>query len=208
MSELDDFAHITGGILAGGKARRMGGDDKGLITLDGRPMIEFAIAALAPQTKRIVINANRNLERYSDFGCPVVSDQVGDYSGPLAGMASIMQKAVTPYVLMVPCDSPLVPADLAARLYAELHQQKAEIAVAHDGNRMQPVFVLMQRELLPSMQQFLADGGRKIDRWYAMHRQINVDFSDNPEAFINVNTPEERDTLGQLLAASAHKINP
>jgi len=204
MSEQTCAHEITGGVLAGGRARRMGGDDKGLVLLNGRPMIEYAIKALATQTRRIVINANRNLERYKDFGWPVVMDQIGDFSGPLAGMVSIMKQARTPYVLIVPCDSPLVPVDLAVRLHREMEQQNAEIAVAHDGERMQPVFVLLQRDLLPSMQQYLADGGRKIDRWYATHRQLNVDFSDTPEAFLNINTPEEREALEQQLSSLAH----
>jgi molybdopterin-guanine dinucleotide biosynthesis protein A len=129
----------------------------------------------------------------------VVEDKVGDFSGPLAGMASVMAHATTPYVLMVPCDSPMLPSDLATRLYHALVRADAEITVAHDGERMQPVFVLLQRQLLPSMENFLAEGGRKIDRWYAAHRLISVDFSDKPEAFVNVNTLEEREELGQKL---------
>lgn len=209
MSESSKIAPlITAGVLAGGRSRRMGGDDKGLIQLGNRPMIEYALKTLATQTTRIMINANRNLERYREFGWPVVQDMVGDFSGPLAGMASVMEQASTPYVLMVPCDSPLLPHDLALRLYQGLVQAGAEIAVAHDGERIQPVFVLLQRSLLPSMQHYLEDGGRKIDHWYATHRLINVDFSDNPEAFINVNTLEECELLEQQLTVAAYRTNP
>jgi len=208
MSDRSPIQEITGGVLAGGRARRMGGEDKGLVMLNGRPMIEYVIRTLTAQTTTIVINANRNLERYRNFGWPVVEDQVGDFSGPLAGMASVMMQATTPYVLMVPCDSPLLPHDLAHRLYQEMAQADAEIAVAHDGERMQPVFVLLQRRILPSMQHYLEEGGRKIDSWYAAHRLVNVDFSDNPEAFININTPEECEALEQQLTAVAYKTNP
>lgn len=194
---------ITGGILAGGLARRMGGEDKGLVMLSGRPMIAYVIDTLAPQTGALVINANRNQERYREFGLPVIADRLGDFSGPLAGMASVMAHADTPYVLMVPCDSPLLPLNLAQRLYHGLKEADAEIAVVHDGERMQPVFALLQRSLLTSLQHYLDEGGRKIDHWYAQHRFVNVDFSDVPEAFINVNTPEECETVTQQLAARA-----
>lgn len=193
---------ITGGILAGGMARRMGGNDKGLIPLNERTMIEYAIAALRPQVKTLIVNANRNLDRYRSFGQPVVEDRLGDFSGPLAGMASLLAAADTPYLLTSPCDSPLLPDDLADRLCQALQRENAEIAVAHDGERMQPVFALVQRRLLPDLEQFLADGGRKIDAWYARHHCINVDFSDNPAAFHNVNTPEEREELEQRLAGT------
>lgn len=193
---------ITGGILAGGMARRMGGEDKGLIQLNGHAMIEYALAALRPQVKTIVVNANRNLERYRGFGQPVVEDRLGDFSGPLAGMASLLAVADTPYLLTSPCDSPLLPGDLAARLCQALEREDAEIAVAHDGERLQPVFALLQRRLLPDLEQFLAEGGRKIDTWYAQHRCVNVDFSDKPATFHNVNTPEEHDELAQRLAGT------
>jgi len=208
MSDRSLIQEITGGVLAGGRARRMGGEDKGLVTLNDRPMVEYVLCTLATQTTAMVINANRNLDRYRDFGWPVVEDQVGDFSGPLAGMASVMMQATTPYVLMVPCDSPLLPQDLARRLYQEMAQANAEIAVAHDGERMQPVFVLLQRRVLLSMQHYLAEGGRKIDRWYATHRLVNVDFSDNPDAFVNVNTPEECEALEQQLTDVAYKTKP
>ena len=190
---------ITGAVLAGGRARRMGGEDKGLVQLGGRTMIEYALDALKQQTSEILINANRNLDRYRHYGWPGGEDKVGDFSGPLAGMASVLAHATTPYVLMVPCDSPMLPRDLARRLYLALVRTNAQITVAHDGERMQPVFALLQRKLLSSMEEYLAEGGRKIDRWYATHRLHSVDFSDKPEAFVNVNTPEEREELGQKL---------
>ncbi|MEA3275113.1 MAG: molybdenum cofactor guanylyltransferase MobA [Pseudomonadota bacterium] len=182
---------ITGVILAGGRGRRMGGQDKGLLEIDGSPLIMRTIEILKPQVGRLVVNANRNLERYRDLGFPVVQDVVGDFFGPLVGMASALEATTTPYLLTAPCDSPLLPADLCARLYNALKRGDAEISVAHDGTRMQPVFALLRRELLPDLLSYLENGGRKIDTWYAEHRFALADFSDRPKAFFNINTPEE-----------------
>ncbi len=191
---------ITGIILAGGRARRMGGVDKGLTFLAGRPMLQHVLAALAPQVAKVIVNANRNLDAYREFGCDVVSDIVGDYSGPLAGMASGMQSAVTPYVVTVPCDSPLIVGDLVARLYCALKEQDAEVCVVHDGERIHPVFLMLRRELIGSVLGFLDGGERKIDKWFATHRLAVCDFSDQPEAFMNVNHPQELEALEQSVA--------
>lgn len=198
---------VTGVILAGGRARRMGGEDKGLLDLAGRPLVERALAALAPQVSAVLINANRNLERYGAFGHPVVADRSGDFSGPLAGMAAALAQAATPWIATVPCDCPLIPADLVARLHAVQARDDAELAVAHDGERLQPVFALISRELLPSLEGFLAEGERKIDRWYARHRVARADFSDRPEAFLNVNTPQDLARLARSLAAGGPTEN-
>jgi molybdopterin-guanine dinucleotide biosynthesis protein A len=186
---------ITGIVLAGGQGRRMGGEDKGLVDFQGRPLIAWVIDALEPQVDAIIINANRNPERYAEFGYPVVADALDGFQGPLAGFASGMERARTPLALTVPCDGPLLPADLADRLAKGLHAQGAEIAVAHNGERMQPVYALLKTSLLSSLQRFLAEGERKIDRWYLRHRTVNVDFSDRPETFANINSPEDRRAL-------------
>lgn len=177
----------------------MGGQDKGLISLDGKPMVAHVLSALQMQVGDLIINANRNLDRYGEFGHRVITDAIGDFSGPLAGMASAMQASKTRYVLTAPCDSPLLPDDLAGRLYSTLRAADAEIAVAHDGERMQPVFALLRRDLLDSLTAFLEGGERKIDRWFAQHRTVTVDFSDKPETFLNVNTHEDRTALEALL---------
>ncbi len=190
---------ITGVILAGGRAQRMGGRDKGLIELAGRTMASHVVDGLKPQVGALLINANRNRDAYARLGLPIVADVVGDYSGPLAGMASAMEHARTPYVVSAPCDSPLVPADLVQRLYLSLAEAQADLSVAHDGVRMQPVFALLRRSLLESILAFLKDGGRKIDRWFAMHVTAQADFSDSPETFLNVNTPEDREALEHKL---------
>lgn len=201
-------AQITGVVLAGGQARRMGGTDKGLVELAGRPMIEHVLERLRPQVRSVLINANRNLDQYERYGYPVIPDAERNYSGPLAGMASAMGAAETEFILTVPCDSPLLPEDLAARLAAALHAARADIAVAHDGTRLQPVFALLRVDLLPSLQQALANEERKIDRWYARHPMAEADFSDQRDAFRNVNTPEERDLLARSLQPPERRHAP
>ena len=186
---------ITGVVLAGGRGSRMGGEDKGLVVLDGRPMVEHVIARLRPQVGAILVSANRNQERYAALGFPVVSDLLGGYQGPLAGMASALQSAHTAYVVTVPCDSPLIGDDLVARLADALRRDDADVAVAHDGERTHPVFLLLKRSLLPSLVEFLEAGERKIDLWFARHRVALADFRDCPEAFINVNDPDEHRAL-------------
>lgn len=186
---------VTGLILAGGLATRMGGIDKGLVPLAGRPMIAHIIERLRPQTSALIINANRSHESYHQYQLPVVADHVGEFAGPLAGMASGLAASTTEWVVTVPCDSPLVPPELVARLCQALQQEQAELAVAEGAGRLQPVFALLPRRLLPSLEAFLAAGERKIDRWYAQHQMAVADFADTPEAFLNVNTPADRDAL-------------
>lgn len=190
---------ITGVILAGGRARRMGGIDKGLILLNGKPMVEHVIAALRAEIDSLLINANRNLEQYAAFGYPVVPDIMDGYLGPLAGMASGMRACVTRYIVTAPCDSPLVANNLVRRLYETLTREGADISVAHDGERMHPVFALMRRDLLPDLLEYLNAGERKIDRWYARHRLAVAYFRDAPECFRNVNSPQERAELESAL---------
>ena len=196
-------AEITAVILAGGMGRRMGGQDKGLVELDGEPLILHVIRALEPQVGEVLINANRNLHRYADFGHAVVRDDLEGFQGPLAGMLSAMRRAQTPLLLTVPCDAPLLPGDLAARLATDLREQDARIAVAHDGRRLQPVHALMETALADDLEAFLASGERKIDRWYARHPMSETDFSDRPETFVNVNTLEELGRLANEREASS-----
>ena len=182
---------ITGVILAGGEARRMGGGDKGLVELGGKPLVEHALAALSPQVDTIIINANRNGDRYAAYGYPVVADSREGFQGPLAGMLSCLEEAETEFLVTVPCDSPLLPDDLVARLFRQLSDARADISVAHNGERMQPVFALMPASLASSMRAFLDGAGRKIDRWFERHKLAVTDFSDKPECFRNINNPAE-----------------
>lgn len=182
---------LTGVILAGGKARRLGGIDKGLAEIAGRPLVEWILEALRPQVDGIIINANRNRDAYQGYGYPVVADDFGDFEGPLAGFAAAMAAAGTGAILTLPCDSPRPPPELAARLLQSLQTEGAELAVAHDGERLQPVYALLPVVLLDSLRRFLAEGERKIDVWYARHRMVTADFSDYPDAFLNLNRPED-----------------
>ncbi|MFB2639508.1 molybdenum cofactor guanylyltransferase MobA [Shewanella bicestrii] len=182
-------------ILAGGMARRMGGDDKGLVELNGKTMIEHTIERIKPQVKEILINANRNQTRYAEFGFTVLSDEHTGFLGPLAGMITAMGHTQADYLLVVPCDCPLLPRDLVARLLAAIKANDAELAVASDGEREQPVVMLLKPSLRESMTAFLEAGERKIDFWYAKHRFAVAAFADQPNAFVNVNTPEQKQRL-------------
>lgn len=187
--ETADPAQVTGVILAGGRGRRMGGRDKGLVELQGRTLVEHVLAGLRPQVGRILINANRNRERYATYGEPLVADALEGFQGPLAGVAAAMQAARTPWILTVPCDAPRVPPDLLARLARALAREGAELAVAHDGQRLQPLHALLAVALHASLQAFLEAGGREVHRWCARHRTAVADFSDRPELLRNLNTP-------------------
>ncbi|HZP93308.1 MAG TPA: molybdenum cofactor guanylyltransferase MobA [Burkholderiales bacterium] len=182
---------VTGVILAGGLGRRMGGVDKGLQPFRGRAMVEWVIERLAPQVDEVLINANQNLDRYRCFGYRVVADEVGGFAGPLAGLHCGMKEARNPLVLIVPCDSPFLPLDLAPRLRAALLDGKHDVAVARTGDQPHPVFCLARRELLAHLEAFLRGGGRKIDAWYATARATEVPFDDEADAFRNINTREE-----------------
>ncbi len=191
---------ITGLVLAGGRALRMGGSDKGLVDLAGKPMVAWVIDCLREQVDELIINANRNRDVYGAMGYSVVADRSGDFQGPLAGMASGMQAATGEWLLTAPCDSPLVSPLLARRMW-QACDRGAEIAVAHDGERLQPVFAMIRCNLLESLQAYLDSGGRKIDRWYGEHAMQAVDFSDCPDTFLNINEPADREQLEARLAA-------
>lgn len=193
QSEPTAMAGVTGVILAGGRASRLGGVDKGMLRVAGKPLIEHALAALVPQVARVLISANRNLEHYAAYGWPVVSDTLDGYAGPLAGVLSALRAARDGYILTVPCDCPLPPSDLAARLREKIAQRN--VCVAHDGTRMQPLFALLSRTLTENLQDYLDGGGRKVETWITAQRPVLVDFSDQPWSFLNVNTPRERATL-------------
>ncbi len=189
---------ITGLILAGGRGSRMGGVDKGLQNHQGIPMALHALLRLGPQVGQLLINANRNLGAYEAMGAPVWPDALPDYAGPLAGFLAGLEHCETPYLVTVPCDSPLFPTDLVQRLALALEAENADIAMAttrEDGRmQVQPVFCLMRAMLLESLVAFTQGGQRKIDRWTAMHHCVEVCF-DDPQAFANANTLAELQQL-------------
>lgn len=187
-------------ILAGGMARRMGGNDKGLVDLNGQAMICHTLDKLSSQVDNIMINANRNQAQYEQWGYRVFSDEDSGYLGPLAGMVTALKQTQAEYLLVVPCDCPMLPDDLAKRLLAALTEKNADIAVASDGEREQPVVLLLKPQLAASMQAFLDAGERKIDFWYRQHQVAIESFADQPNAFVNVNTPEQKQQLAQQIA--------
>lgn len=200
-----DRNDITGIILAGGRGSRMGGVDKGLQNFRGMPLALQTLLRLAPQVGPLMINANRNLSAYESFGAEVWPDVIADYAGPLAGFLTGLERCETPYLATVPCDTPLFPTDLVARLAEALERAHAEIAMAagreEDGQlRTQPVFCLLRTDLLESLVRFTQAGGRKIDAWTGQHRQVVVPFDqlgDDPLAFRNANTLAELHQLEQ-----------
>jgi len=195
-------AVVTGLVLAGGLGRRMGGLDKGLVPLAGRPMVEHVLAVLRPQVREVWINANRNQDRYGAYGHPVIEDSVAGFLGPLAGVLSALQRLETGFLLTVPCDAPLLAPDLASRLYDACVSTDADLAVASDGTRQHPVFLLLRADLTPTLAGYLDGGGRKIDTWFAQVRTVDVSFADQPETFVNVNDPDERARVEARLLSS------
>ena len=186
---------VTGVVLAGGQGSRMGGVDKGLAMFRGRPMVAHVIERFAPQVDELLVNANRNVVQYAGFGYRVIADEIAGFAGPLAGFERALAHAQAPLVATVPCDSPFLPHDLVARLRKSLESASAQLAVAKTGVQAHPVFCLMRREVRASLTRFLADGERKIDRWYAHLAVVEVAFDDEPDAFANINTRAQLDGL-------------
>ena len=186
-----DRNRLTALILAGGKSRRMGGRDKGLLPYGDGLLVGHIIDAIRPQVGAVLINANRNHDAYAAFDLPVLADSLADFQGPLAGFLAGLEAMQTDYLLTLPCDGPVVADDLAARLAAGIEAADADIAVAHDGVRLQPVYAMLHRRTLPSLRDTLAGGERKIDCWYPRQHCVTVDFSDIPAQFENINTPDD-----------------
>jgi molybdenum cofactor guanylyltransferase len=184
--------NITAVILAGGKGRRLGGQDKGLVKYKNKMLIEHVLDRIEPQVNSILINANRNQQAYSQYGHPVINDELSDFQGPLAGFATAMKTTKTDYIVTLPCDGPMLPTDLVSRMIKQLGNNSHSIAVSHDGERLQPVYALMPVSLIDSLEAFLSNGDRKIDLWYAEHKTVLVDFSDKAESFFNINTEKQR----------------
>ena len=182
---------VTGIVLAGGQGSRMGGVDKGLQPFRGKAMVAHVIERLAPQVDEIIVNANRNVEAYGAFGHRVLPDSMTGFAGPLAGFERGLYHAAHELVATVPCDSPFLPADLVARLRSALDGDSAQLAVARTGDQSHPVFCLMHRSVHKSLRDFLGSGQRKIDKWYASLRVVEVAFDDQASAFMNINTRSE-----------------
>ncbi len=184
-------AEICGLVLAGGQGRRMGGVDKGLQLLQGRPLIQHVIERLRPQVASVLINANQNHARYEEFGCPVLPDRVGGFAGPLAGLDAGLRATDAPFIVTVPCDSPFLPHDLVMRLASARSRIDADVAVARTGSQPHPVFALVCTRVRPHLADFLDRGERKIDSWYASLAVVEVAFDDEAGSFANINTRAE-----------------
>ncbi|EPG7967819.1 molybdenum cofactor guanylyltransferase MobA [Citrobacter koseri] len=180
---------ITGVVLAGGKARRMGGADKGLLELDGKPLWKHVADTLASQLETVVINANRHQDIYQQSGLKVIPDSLADFPGPLAGMLSVLQQEKGDWFLFCPCDTPYIPRDLVARLKAQ--RNNAPVVWVHDGERDHPTIALVNRSVEPFLQEYLRSGERRVMVFMRQAGGHAVDFSDFKQAFVNVNTPEE-----------------
>jgi molybdopterin-guanine dinucleotide biosynthesis protein A len=192
---MNSQTKVAGVILAGGRARRMNNQDKGLVNFKGRPMVSYAIAALAPVVDCLLINANRNIDQYRQFGWPVISDRTDSFDGPLAGILTAMDHADADVLVVIPCDSPLIKTEHLQKLLLTRAENNADVAVAFDGVRLHPVFLAIKTSLQASLQDYLADGQRKVAVWLDRQNLVKVDFSNEPEIFCNVNTMTELSVL-------------
>lgn len=182
---------ISAVILSGGRATRMGGLDKGLVNLNGKPLVQHVIERIQPQVDEIFINANRELPTYQSFGISVFSDEQADFIGPLAGFYIGLSQAKHPYLLTVPCDSPYLPMNIANRLYLELKELNVDIAVAKSNGDAHPVISLCRTSTLPSLATAIQAGERKVSAWQKSLRYTEVMFDDCAEAFTNLNTLQD-----------------
>ncbi len=196
---------ITAIVLAGGRGRRLGGRDKGLVPLAGRPLVARVLDAIAPQVGGVVISANRHHDDYARFGWPVVADALADFQGPLAGVAAALAAVRTPWAVTVPCDAPWPPADLVARLGRALVQQQGQLAAAHDGRRLQPLHLLLPVALGEDLHGWLARGGRAALGWLDRLRVAVADCADVAGGFANINTEAD---LAALAAGPPAPLAP
>ena len=201
MSVTDAAARhdLTGLILAGGRATRLDGRDKGLIEIGGHALVDYAIAALRPLTPRLLISANRHRDAYASRGFTVLEDALADHPGPLAGILTALEQMQTRRLLVMPCDAPLASPALFDRLVAAQDSQGGTACLGRDAERLQPTFCLLQRELAASLRRFLEAGERKTQLWLQSQEPVIVDCSDHPEWFANINTPEDLRRIEAML---------
>ena len=181
---------ITVGILAGGKATRMNNNDKGLVIVNGLPLVENLINKISSHTKKIIINANRNINDYEKYGFPVIEDNLENFQGPLSGIFSMLEKIDTNYLFTIPCDCPNFSWDVTKKIIDEYDETK-EIYIAHNSVRSQPVFMLISKNKLEPLKNFLSSGDRKIDIFYQQNNYKYVYFDKDSIYFDNINTIEQ-----------------
>ena len=195
---------VTGVVLAGGLARRMAQQDKGLLLLNQQPLVSYALAAMKPITNEIFISANRNRDLYGQLGYTVIDDGNDAYDGPLAGILAAMQAAHHPVLLVMPCDSPLLKTSHCQKLLQAI-SATVDIAVGCDGERLHPVFAALKIRLKTDLQSYLNSGERKLQCWFERHVMVKVDFSNTPEIFANINTPEQLQMLEKSRISTVKK---
>ena len=181
---------ITAVILAGGKSSRMNGKDKGLMNFRGQELIRHVLRVVEPRVSEVLISANRNIELYENFG-KVIMDELEDFQGPLAGVSSALKVCFTRYLLVLPCDSPLIDEELIDNLISRMGETEVDICVAHDGSIMHATFAIIEAKLGKSLEEFLENGGRKMALWYRQHSIERIDVSSQLEVLTNLNRPED-----------------
>ena len=189
-----DKNNITAVILSGGRSSRMQGEDKGLILLNDKPLISYVVDVVDDRAGRLLISANRNIDAYQQYG-EVISDELADFQGPLAGIAKAMSVVRTPYLLVLPCDSPLINEIVIDRLIQCMVNKDMDICVADDGSYIHPTFAIMKTSLKDNLLAFLDSGERKLGLWIEQNNFQKVDFSDQPKVFINLNNPQDFDKI-------------
>ncbi len=183
-------SEITAVILAGGKSSRMNSKDKGLMNFRGQELIRHVLRVVEPRVSEVLISANRNIELYENFG-KVIMDELEDFQGPLAGVSSALKVCFTPYLLVLPCDSPLIDEELIDNLISRMGETEVDICVAHDGSIMHATFAIIEAKLGKSLEEFLENGGRKMALWYRQHSIERIDVSSQLEVLTNLNRPED-----------------
>ena len=190
---MKDSSAVLGVVLAGGRASRMAGKDKGLLELNGKPLWQHVAGRLAPQVKSVAISANRNLDTYRLSGLPVIEDTLRDFPGPLAGMLAALQQCEAEWFLFCPCDTPFIPANLVERLVQQ--RKDAPVVWVNDGERDHPAIALINNKLISDLKNYLASGERRVMVFMRQAGGHAVDFSDLKSSFINVNTTEDLQTM-------------
>lgn len=183
---------VTGVILAGGRSQRLGGLDKGLVEYQGRPLIEYAIAALRPQVSTIMISANRHLDRYARYGYPVLPDPWPDFRGPLAGIAAALKQAPTEYIITMPCDNPRLPANFVQLMLSTLQHSQAEACALEHQRQLEPAYVLLPTRLYQNLMDYLDSGQRAVHGWLSQLHLARARYDEDSDIkFMNINTRED-----------------
>jgi molybdenum cofactor guanylyltransferase len=182
---------ISGLILAGGAGNRVQGRDKGLLQWQGSPLVAHVARRMRPQVDQLLISCNRNSGQYASYADDLISDLRPNYQGPLAGIEAAADKVQGKYLVVVACDTPMLPRDLVQRLLLPLHEGEAKISYARDGSREQYLFAAIETSCLSTLGSYLESGKRAVRHWYGTMPAVAVDFSDQRESFANYNHQTE-----------------